>query len=110
MLNWFDEIKAWERVPDFVTLVVKRDGTIWDYGLPRYDLHITYFDNVALLADGTPVVIKIPVPGGYVYHSVYNETNVRAWQEEQFEIAYQQIHEVRKERNRQIRAKRRGGV
>jgi hypothetical protein len=90
-MSWVDESKAWARawaeVPEPIVIVVKRDGTVYFEG-KRSDLQVNYGNDIATLADGTPVIVREPLPGGdYRLHAVYNPQGVEDYREQIFEAA-----------------------
>jgi hypothetical protein len=94
-MSWVDENKAWARawaeVPEPIEIVVKRDGTVYFEG-QRSDLQVNYSNDIATLADGTPVIVREPLPGGeYRMHSVYNPASIEEYREQIFETALKDI-------------------
>jgi hypothetical protein len=83
--------QAWSEVPEPIRVVVKRDGTVYYEG-QQTNLEIYYGDQIATLADGTPVIVLHPQPNGrYEIDGLYNEENIDTYREERYEAAYRQI-------------------
>lgn len=84
--------RAWTIVPEAVEMLLAEHGTQLYFNGQLTTANVNVGEDVALLADGTPVVLRVAQGhNDFPWHEIYNPDGVDAYREEIFQREYAAI-------------------